>query len=99
MTQQVGERQAAGGGTPADVTIDWAAETNEQGGPVRWFGSWILGADGREGPWFYRGFGSEQTAHTAPVDTVGVRIRKWTSEGLDPEYVDVTLAAAGPIRT
>jgi|SRR5579883_45948 hypothetical protein len=76
------------------VRIQWAALTNEQRGPMRWLGSWVVREDGTEGAWFYSGFGSESTTHDVPPEALAVRIRRWVSEGLDPEYVDVPCAEA-----
>jgi hypothetical protein len=92
MTQRPGGRQTEQGGAPPErLAIEWAAQTNEQGGASRWFGSWLLNALGVEGGWFYGGHGGERTEHAVPGGVVGVRIRRWTSEGLDPEYFDLPL--------
>lgn len=99
MTQQMTERQAAGQDSGAAVTIDWETEANEEGGPTRWFGSWLLAGEPVEGPWFYGGYGGERTEHAMPPGARGVRVRKWVSEGLDPEYVDVLLTGGGHVRT
>jgi hypothetical protein len=99
MTQPVSEPQAAKcSAPPARLTVEWARQTNEEQGATRWFGSWILTADGTEGAWFYSGHGGERTVHEVPAGATGVRIRRWTSEGLDPEYVDLPLDGEGERR-
>jgi hypothetical protein len=80
------------------LVIHWVAERNEQGEPMRWFGSWLR-ADGQEGGWFYTGRGNETTAHRVPAGMTGVRVRRWLSEGLDPEYVDHALDGSGVLDT
>jgi len=72
--------------------VTWQAGKNEQERPLLWFGSWLVGEDGEEGDWFYSGFGETPTEHEAPEGVTGIRIRRWPSEGLDPEYVDIPLA-------
>ena len=100
MRQGTGTHDAAkDAGAPSRLVIEWAAERNEEGGPTRWFGSWLMGGGDIEGGWFYGGHGGQRTEHTVPDGAVGVRVRKWTSEGLDPEYVDVPLDGEGPLRT
>lgn len=100
MTQQAGAQIGEkAGGTRPRLVIEWAAECNEEGGPTRWFGSWLVGGAGVEGGWFYAGHGGERTEHRVPDGAVGVRVRKWASEGLDPEYVDVPLNGERPLRT
>jgi len=84
---------------PSRLVIEWVAERNEEGGPTRWFGSWLVGGGEVEGGWFYGGHGGERTEHDVPDGAVGVRVRRWASEGLDPEYVDVTLDGEGLLRT
>jgi len=99
MTQQVQAKQQPRGGDTETLTIRWAAETNEEGGPTRWLGSWLVAGAAVEGSWFYGGYGSEQTAHPIPAGATGIRVRKWLSEGLDPEYVDLPLTENGPVDT
>jgi hypothetical protein len=100
MTQQTGIRDVAGGGAQsAVVAIEWAGDINEEGGPMRWLGSWLVDGDEVEGDWFYGGHGNERTEHAVPPDTRGVRVRRWISEGLDPEYVDVMLNGETTVRT
>lgn len=100
MTRPAREDEAVIGETASlRVTVHWAAETNEQGLPTRWLGSWLIAGDGVEGDWFYSGHGGERTDHDIPQHATGIRVRKWTSEGLDPEYVDVMLDGAAQVRT
>lgn len=66
---------------------------------MRWLGSWLVGSDGREAAWFYSGFGSESTQHVVPADATGVRIRRWVSEGLDPEWLDLPCEGEAEIAT
>jgi len=100
MTQQLGARQAAGDGAEsATLMIEWAGEINEEGGPTRWLGSWLVSGDAVEGEWFYGGFGGEQTSHSIPAGATGIRVRKWLSEGLDPEYVDIRLNGESVVQT
>jgi hypothetical protein len=54
-----------------------------------WFGSWLVGDCGSEGGWFYSGRGGEDGVYAVPSDVTGVRIRRWPSDGLDPEYCDL----------
>jgi len=90
--------------TARAVRVAWAAATNEHGDAMLWFGSWLLGNAGEEGPWFYSGRGGETTEHAAPGGMTGMRIRRWPSEGFWSEYVDLAAAelaaqGAAAIRT
>ena len=75
------------------VRIRWHGAVSDFGLAMPWFGSWLIGAEGREGDWFYSARGAAETEHDAPPDATGARLRFWPSEGLDPEYVDVALPA------
>lgn len=55
-----------------------------------WFGSWLKGAEGAEGEWFYSGRGGERAAYPVPSWATGVRVRRWPNEGFDAEYCDLT---------
>ena len=72
------------------ITVDWPEATNEHGQPMLWFGSWLSGSDGAEGPWFYSGRGGRRSTYRVPPAATGLRIRRWPNEGLDAEYVDLT---------
>ena len=101
MTKSGEVRDAlAEGERPAGrLVIAWGAEINEQGGPMRWLASWLAGDQGHELDWFYSGWGDETTEHAIPVAATGVRLRKWVSEGLDPEYLDLPIERSMVIRT
>jgi hypothetical protein len=100
MMQQIGEHSVMRGSvTLSRIAVEWGAETNEQGGPMRWLGSWLVRGEGVEGEWFYGGHGGERTEHDVPASATAVRVRRWTSEGLDPEYVDIALNGEGLVRT
>lgn len=71
------------------ITVDWARVPNEHGDPMLWFGSWLVGADGVEGSWFYSGRGGTLDSYDVPEGTTGVRIRRWPNEGFDAEYADI----------
>ena len=75
------------------LTLHWPELANEHGAPMLWFASWLVGNEGCEGDWVYSGRGGESALAAVPADATGVRIRRWPSEGLEPEYVDVDLAA------
>lgn len=81
--------------TPETVRIRWHDSMSDFGQAMPWFGSWLVGDGAVEGSWFHSGRGGGETAHTPPSDAVGVRLRFWPSEGLDPEYVDVPLSSDG----
>jgi hypothetical protein len=72
-----------------EITVNWPAERNEHGRPMLWFGSWLVGADGGEGSWFYSGRGGARERYPVPANATGVRIRRWPNEGFEPEYADV----------
>lgn len=100
MTQGVDVRNGVEGGSQAaPVVIEWAAATNLEGEPMRWLGSWLVRGDSVEGSWFYSGRGNERTEHVVPSGAYGIRVRKWLSEGMDPEYVDVDLNGDALVRT
>jgi hypothetical protein len=80
-----------------EIRVNWPDLENEHGGRMLWFGAWLVSNDGDEGPWFYSGRGAEITTHQTPAGAVGLRLRRWPSEGLDPEYVDLTLNGASDI--
>lgn len=79
-------------GPPLTLRIELPSLINEQGGPMRLLGSWLVG-DG-EGANFYSGTGGEATAHAVPAGARGYRLRRWPSEGLAPEYLDWWFDAA-----
>ncbi len=83
----------------ASLRIVWHAQTSDFGEPMAWFGSWLLGAGETEGGWFHSGRGAAETSHAPPTGAVGVRLRFWPSEGLDPEYIDLPLPPSGLIET
>ena len=75
------------------LTLHWPALMNEEGFGLLWFGSWIVNDEGVEGEWFYSGRGGETQTTGIPTEAIGVRIRRWPSEGLEAEYADVLLAS------
>lgn len=75
----------------SEIRIDWPDLENEHGGRMLWFGAWLVSREGDEGGWFYSGRGGEVTRHEVPSNATGLRLRRWPSEGLDPEYVDLAL--------
>lgn len=81
------------------LRIRWHEATSDFGLAMAWFGSWLIGADGQEGEWFHSARGAAETEHAAPPGATGVRLRFWPSEGLDPEYIDVSLPAQASAHT
>jgi hypothetical protein len=75
-----------------EIRVHWPDLENEHGGRMLWFGAWLVGRAGDEGGWFYSGRGGEVTGHEIPTEASGARLRRWPSEGLDPEYVDVPVS-------
>ena len=75
-------------GSPG-FTVHWPALLNEDGYGLLWFASWIADDTGTEGDWFYCGRGGESSNEAIPAEAIGVRVRRWPSEGLDAEYADV----------
>ncbi len=73
------------------LRIRWVGEISDFGQPMPWFGAWLVEDGSHEGDWFHSGRGAAETVHQLPPEAVGVRLRFWPSEGLDPEYVDVPL--------
>ena len=73
------------------LIVHWPDLANEHGYGLMWFGSWIVDDEGAEGEWFYSGRGGESQTTTIPDEAIGVRVRRWPSEGLDAEYADVLL--------
>lgn len=73
-----------------NITVLWPDIVNEKGKPMLWLGAWLIGSEGIEGDWFHSGRGGGETSHEVPPDATGVRVRKWPSEGLAPEYADMT---------
>lgn len=82
-----------------ELRIVWHEQTSDFGQPMPWFGSWLVGDGETEGDWFHSGRGAAETAHAPPDEAVGVRLRYWPSEGLDPEYIDLPLPDTGLIET
>ena len=80
------------------LKIVWHEQTSDFGQPMPWFGSWLVGDGETEGDWFHSGRGAAETSHEPPEDAVGVRLRFWPSEGLDPEYIDLPLPDSGTNR-
>lgn len=77
------------------VTVKLRPRYDEQGEEMLWLASWIVDADGTEGEWFYSGTGTLGETFDPPADAIGVRIRRWPSRGMDPEFVDLDLGEAG----
>lgn len=74
------------------VTVQFPVAQNEQGESTLWLASWLWGNSGEEGGWFYSGRGGEEVAVAPPSGAGGIRIRRWVSDGLPPEYADWALA-------
>lgn len=70
------------------VTIHFPVVLNEQGEPTLWLASWLISSQGHEADWFYSGRGGEEVSKDCPAGAVGVRVRRWVSDGLPPEYAD-----------
>ena len=81
------------------LRVVWDGRVSDFGEPMAWFGAWLVGDGSVEGAWFYSGRGAAETSHAPPADAVGVRLRFWPSEGLDPEYLDLPLPEGGLIET
>ncbi len=81
------------------LRIVWHERTSDFNQPMPWFGSWLIGDGESEGDWFHSGRGADETVHAVPADAIGVRLRFWPSEGLDPEYIDLPLSPSGLIKT
>ena len=64
-------------------------ELNEHGEQMLWHGSWLVSDDGVEGDAFYSGRGGVTGRYALPAAAVGLRVRRWPNEGLEPEYADV----------
>jgi hypothetical protein len=73
----------------SEIVIAWPVAENEHGERMLWFGSWLVGSAGAEGPGFYSGRGGTRGQYPPPPTATGVRIRRWPNEGFDAEYVDV----------
>ena len=76
---------------PRTVTLNFRPRMDEQGENMLWFVSWIVGEDGSEGEWFYSGTSCQGRHFPAPAEAIGLRLRRWPSPGIDPEYVDLVL--------
>jgi hypothetical protein len=76
----------AGRGPGGEVHLDLPQLTNEQGEPMRLLAAWLMGD--LEGAIFYSGTGGTASAYPVPPGATGFRLRRWTSEGLAPEYLD-----------
>jgi hypothetical protein len=72
-----------------DISISFPYVLNEQGRPMIWFGSWLVGDDGTEGPWFHSDRGSADVRVSPPAGATGLRIRRWPNDGFDAEYADI----------
>lgn len=77
------------------VTLNLRTRFDEQGEEMLWLVSWIVSMDGTEGEWFYSGTGCKDDRYSAPYDAIGVRIRRWPSRGMDPEFVDLDVGSDG----
>ena len=79
------------GNANAGITVHWPQLSNEDGYGLLWFASWIVDDEGVEGDWFYSGRGGETQTTPVPDEAIGVRVRRWPSEGIEAEYADVLL--------
>lgn len=82
-------RRIAPMGHEREIRITWPVTPNEHGGRMLWFGSWLVGDAGVEGPWFYTGRGGCEGRYRPPPAATGVRIRRWPNEGFDAEFADL----------
>jgi hypothetical protein len=73
----------------ASIAITFPEEINEQGRPMLWFGSWLVGGEGQEGAWFHSGRGAGAGVYDVHAEATGLRIRKWPNDGFEAEYADV----------
>ena len=80
-----------------EIAIDWPEVSNEQGRPMLWFGSWLVGHEGNEGGWFHSARGKAAGQYSPPAGATGLRVRRWPNDGLEPEYADI-LDLAGVVR-
>jgi hypothetical protein len=72
-----------------ELVLTLPDELNEHGEQMLWHGSWLVSADGVEGDAFYSGRGGMTGRYALPAAAVGLRVRRWPNEGLEPEYADV----------
>jgi len=72
-----------------ELVVSLPAEVNEHGDQMLWYGSWLVSDDGTEGEGFYSGRGGLAGRFPVPPAAVGVRVRRWPNEGLEPEYADL----------
>jgi len=72
-----------------ELVLTLPDELNEHGESMLWYGSWLVSADGVEGDGFYSGRGGVTRRYVTPPAAVGLRVRRWPNEGLEPEYADV----------
>lgn len=81
------EDAALSGAAPHhEVDLTVAAEPNDYDEPLRWLATWLHA--GQEGDIIAGGRGGGAVRGTAPTGAVGVRIRRWYSDGVAPEYDD-----------
>lgn len=71
------------------ITVHWPRVPNEHGETMLWYGSWLVGNDGSEGPGIYSGRGGDIDTYHPPEGATGLRIRRWPNEGFDAEYADI----------
>jgi hypothetical protein len=72
-----------------EINISFPYVLNEQGRPMIWFASWLVGDDGSEGPWIHSDRGAAEVRVTPPPSATGLRIRRWPNDGFDAEYADI----------
>lgn len=72
------------------VRIDNAL--NDYGLPLRWMVTWLFAES--EGAIAGQGRGGDELALVAPPDALGYRLRRWTSDGIAPEYEDTLFGPA-----
>ena len=77
-----------------EINVSFPYVLNEQGRPMIWFGSWLVGDDGIEGSWFHSDRGSAEVRVSIPEGATGLRIRRWPNDGFDAEYADILDLAA-----
>lgn len=73
-------------GTPPVLHLDLPPHRNAQDEPVRVLATWLLGE--YEGGIFFSGRGGTAIRQPVPAEATGIRLRRWPSEGLAPEYLD-----------
>lgn len=78
---------------PNMLRVEIEHELNDYGMPLRWMITWLVARD-TEGEIVAAGRGEGHVETNVRASVAGYRLRRWTSDGIAPEYEDTLFRPA-----